>query len=275
MPTSSYVVPTSHAAIAVTESGGYGPPVLLIHGNSACKQIFRNQIEGPIGRRWRVIAFDLPGHGNSGNARNPQRTYTMPGYADMAVELLDILGISRFAVLGWSLGGHIGLEMFVRHAGMAGLLATGTPPIPLSLEGMRRGFNMADGHVGVIGQEVLSEAEIQGFADATAGPNAPYEPFLRDAVARCDGRARALMVGAVTAGWGTDQLRLAETLDRPLAIVSGGAEPFIDNDYLQSIRYANLWDGRVHILPGLGHAVFWEAPEKFDPLFARFLGDVL
>jgi len=274
MPVSSYVLQTSHAAISVSESGGSGPPVLLVHGNSSCKEIFRNQLDGPIGRRWRLIAIDLPGHGRSANARNPERSYSMPGYADMAVEVLDILGVTRFAVLGWSLGGHIGLEMFTRHAGMAGLLATGTPPVPLTLDGIKAGFHFSE-HMGLVSQVVFTEDEAQSFANDTAGPNAPYEPFLLDAVRRCDGRARALMIGAAVSGWGTDQLRLVETLDRPLAIVSGADEPFVNNAYLQSIKYANLWDGRVHILPGLGHAVFWEAPQTFDPLFSRFLSDVL
>jgi pimeloyl-ACP methyl ester carboxylesterase len=34
-------------------------------------------------------------------------------------------------------------------------------------------------------------------------------------------------------------------------------------------------EGRVHILDGVGHAPFWEAPARFDPILARFLGDVL
>ena len=70
-------------------------------------------------------------------------------------------------------------------------------------------------------------------------------------------------------------MRLAETLDRPLAIVSGGAEPFVNNAYLRTIRYKHLWDGQVHILPGIGHAPFWEAPAQFDPLLSHFLTDVL
>jgi len=274
MPTTSYVLPTSHASIAISESGGTGPAVLLIHGNSSCKEVFRNQMEGPVGRRFRLIALDLPGHGRSGNARNPRRSYSMPGYADMAVEVLDILGVTKFAVLGWSLGGHIGLEMFTRHDGMAGLLATGTPPVPLTPEGLGRGFLPSE-HMGLAGQEVFSPAEAEGFARRTAGFNAPYEPFLLDAVKRCDGRARANMIGSAVAGWGTDQLRLVETLDKPLAVVSGGDEPFVNNDYLQSIRYANLWDGKVHILPGIGHAPFWETPQTFDKLFTRFLNDIL
>jgi pimeloyl-ACP methyl ester carboxylesterase len=274
MPVTSYVLPTSHASIAITESAGSGPAVLLIHGNSSCKEIFRNQLDGAIGRRWRLIALDLPGHGRSSDARNPRRSYSMSGYADMAVEVLDILGIARFAVLGWSLGGHIGLEMFTRHDGMAGLLATGTPPVPLTMDGIKAGFRFSE-HMALAGQAVFTEAEARIFADETAGPNAPYEPFLLDAVRRCDGRARALMIGAAVTGWGTDQLRLVETLDKPLAIVSGGDEPFVNNDYLQSIRYAHLWDGKVHLLPGIGHAPFWEAPSQFDPLFARFLSEVL
>jgi pimeloyl-ACP methyl ester carboxylesterase len=274
MPVQSYVVPTSHATIAVSESGGSGPAVLLIHGNSSCKEVFRNQMAGAIGQRWRAIAFDLPGHGRSSDARNPLRTYSMPGYADLAAELLDILGVKRFAVLGWSLGGHIGLELFTRHAGMAGLLATGTPPVALTAEALGQGFLPSE-HIGLAGKADFTEADADTFAHHTCGINAPFEAFMLDAVRRTDGRARQLMIAAAVSGWGTDQLRLVETLDRPLAIVSGGAEPFVNNAYLQGIHYARLWDGRVHILPGIGHAPFWEAPDQFDPLLARFLTEVL
>lgn len=275
MPTTSYVLPTSHASIAITESGGSGPAVLLIHGNSSCKEIFRNQLEGPIGRRWRLIAIDLPGHGRSSDARNPRRTYGMPGYADMAAEVLDILGIRRFAVLGWSLGGHIGLELATRHDGLAGLLITGTPPVPLTPEGLGKGFLPSE-HMGLAGKRDFTAADAEAFARHTAGLNAPYEPFLLDAVKRTDGRARENMIGGAVAGWGADELRLVEeTLKPPLAVISGGDEPYVNNDYLRAIRYANLWDGTVHVLPGIGHAPFWEAPALFDALFARFLADVL
>lgn len=274
MSVQSYVVPTSHASIAVSESGGSGPVVVLIHGNSACKEVFRHQIHGEIGARWRTVAFDLPGHGRSSDARSPWRSYTMPGYADMAAELLDILGITRFAVLGWSLGGHIGLELFTRHPGMTGLLATGTPPVALTPEALGQGFIFSE-HMHLAGQAALTDAEAHAFAHDGYGPNAPFEPFMLDSVRRTDGRARERMLSAALSGWGTDQLRLVETLDRPLAIVSGGAEPFVNNDYLQRIRYARLWDGKVHILPGLGHAPFWEAPGQFNPILTRFLSDVL
>lgn len=274
MPHASYVLETSHAAVAVAESGGSGPAVLLVHGNSSCKEVFRNQMQGAIGRRYRLIAIDLPGHGKSANARNPRRTYCMPGYADMATEVLDRLGVARFAVLGWSLGGHIGIEMLSRHAGMTGLLATGTPPVANSPDSFAAGFRRSE-HMGLAAKRDLTAAEVDAYAHATCGSNAPFEEFLLDAVRRTDGQARETMFTAFAAGWGADQRHIVQTCERPLAIVSGGDEPFVNNDYLRAITYARLWDGQVHVLDGVGHAPFWEAPARFDPLFARFLADVL
>jgi len=49
----------------------------------------------------------------------------------------------------------------------------------------------------------------------------------------------------------------------------------VNNTYLQGVAYRHLWEGTVHVLPGVGHAPFWQAPEPFNQLLARFLADVL
>jgi pimeloyl-ACP methyl ester carboxylesterase len=58
-----------------------------------------------------------------------------------------------------------------------------------------------------------------------------------------------------------------------LAVVNGAEDPFIRLDYFEVPKYANLWEGRCHRLPGLKHAPFWEAPDVFDELLARFIDD--
>lgn len=94
----SHEIETSHGRIAIRESRGNGTPLLMIHGNSSAGAIFAPQLEGEIGRNWRVIAPDLPGHGQSGDALDPDRSYSMEGYADAMTEVLAKLGISDTVV---------------------------------------------------------------------------------------------------------------------------------------------------------------------------------
>ena len=132
---------TSHGEIAWTSSGGEGPTLLLIHGNSSCKEVFRHQLESPIGGRYCCIAMDLPGHGASDDALDPERTYSIPGYADVAIELMAALGHERYTVFGWSLGGHVGLDMLSKSSAPNGLMICGTPPIGRGGDSVAVGFS--------------------------------------------------------------------------------------------------------------------------------------
>jgi len=244
-------------------------PVLLIHGNSFCRGVFRNQMQGQIAQDHRLIAFDLPGHGQSSNAPDPKRTYTRPALADAAVELLDKLDVKEAVVFGWSLGGHIGIEMIPRFPGMRGLMISGAPPVRHNQ--MSQGFNTS-AHRGVAGQKELSEADIDALVEGIFGKSA--EPFLREAVAHSDGHFRERLFEAARAGEGVDQRLTVESSPVPLAVVNGGADPFVNLDYFDTVAYANLWEDRCHRLNGLKHAPFWEAPAEFDPVLDRFLNDV-
>lgn len=265
-----FFVDTSHCRIAVADSGGDGLAVLMIHGNSSCKEVFRNQLSGAIGSDFRCVALDLPGHGRSDDPVRPEATYSMPGYADAALQVMRVLGCDRFAVLGWSLGGHIALEMTLMSDAVVGLMITGTPPIGKGKDAFDQGFAPSP-HMALAGQPVFSDQEVETYARSTCGINAPFEDFLKDAVARTDGRARELMLSSLLAGVGCDQQEAACHSQVPLAIVNGGAEPFVRNAFVASLHYDNLWEGRVHLMDGIGHAPFWEAPDWFDSYLGRFL----
>ena len=263
------IIETSHGSLAVEESGQGGIPVLLIHGNSLCRGVFRNQMQGQITKNHRLIAFDLPGHGQSSNARDPKRTYTRPGLADAAVELLDKLGVTESIVFGWSLGGHIGIEMIARFPGMRGLMISGAPPV--SHGQMSQGFT-ASLHLGIAGKQELSSADIDAFVDGIFGDigrgippgcrRALRRPFSQEALR---GRACQRRRGSASD---------VESSPVPLAVVNGGADRFVNLDYFDTVAYANMWEGRCHRLSGLGHAPFWEAPADFNPVLERFLQDV-
>jgi pimeloyl-ACP methyl ester carboxylesterase len=261
-------IATEAGDIAVVSTANAGPAVLFIHGNSSCKEVFRNQLSAPFAKDFNLIALDLPGHGASSDARVPARDYTMPGYAAMALAVMKALGCDRFTVVGWSLGGHIALEMMAQSAAVERVLITGTPPVSASPESMGAGFLPSE-HMLLTGKADFTEDEIDAYARATCGE--PFEPFLREAVARTDGRARATMMTSAMSGAGADQKALVETDPRPIAVVSGANEPFVNNAYLQALAWKNLWQGRVHIIEGAGHAPFWEQKEQFNTIVLAFL----
>jgi len=122
------------------------------------------------------------------------------------------------------------------------------------------------------GKDSLTPDEIDSFAHSTCGE--PFEPFLLEAVARTDGRARRLMFESFAAGRGDDQSRIVATSKIPLAVVNGAQEPFVNLDYVRGLAYANLWEGETHEIPNSGHAPFWDAPAAFDPIFSRFINDM-
>ncbi|MFG2001897.1 3-oxoadipate enol-lactonase [Spirillospora sp. NPDC048911] len=64
-----------------------------------------------LAARWRVLRYDLPGHGGSAP---PADAVTVEDLADGVTELLDLLEIDRVAYAGVSLGGAVGLALALR-----------------------------------------------------------------------------------------------------------------------------------------------------------------
>lgn len=263
-------VDTSHGRLAYVDEGGSGPALLFIHGNSSCKRIFTHQLESPLFARHRRIAFDLPGHGESSNAPEPERTYSIHGFADAAIELLAALRVERAVIVGWSLGGHIALELMARWPGCTAAWITGTPPA--GANDLADAFLQSE-HMQLTFKPEFSDEEARTFAQDAVGSRVPLEPWMFEACRRADGRFRPLMLQSATAGRDLDGREIAATSPLLLAVVSGEKEPFVDNAFLTRLTYRNLWERKVHILAGIEHTPFWEAPEVINPMLARFFAE--
>lgn len=94
-----------------SETSGDGP-VLLIHGNSGCKEMFAPQIRSSLGKDLRLIGLDLPGHGQTD--RDPRagaesHVYTLRYYAEFVADFARALDLRSPVFVGHSLGGHIAI----------------------------------------------------------------------------------------------------------------------------------------------------------------------
>lgn len=89
------------------EDHGRGPTVLLSHGYSATSQMWAGQIEALAGR-YRVITWDMRGHGQSDSPTEPDAYSEALTVADMA-GILRTCGVERAVIGGLSLGGYMSL----------------------------------------------------------------------------------------------------------------------------------------------------------------------
>jgi pimeloyl-ACP methyl ester carboxylesterase len=92
---------------------GAGEPVVLLHGGLANSDYWGHQVP-VLARRFRVIVMDSRGHGRSTRDSQPY------GYDLMASDvlgLMDHLGIGKAAIVGWSDGAIIGLDIAMHHPG--------------------------------------------------------------------------------------------------------------------------------------------------------------
>jgi pimeloyl-ACP methyl ester carboxylesterase len=262
------VISTPYADLSILERGGSGLPLILIHGNSNSREVFRHQLNSDLAARYRLIAVDLPGHGRSTDAFDPHRTYSLPGYVETIEALIDALGLESLAIMGWSLGGHIALELLPGDPRIVGVMIVGAPPVGNELAAIQRGFHETPA-LYLAGKETLSEEELHSFVDLTLAGLADAE--ILNAVRRSHGLARRLSFEALLAGKAADERHIVETSNTPVAVVNGEGDRIVNQDYVGSLRFRKLWEDHCFVLRGLGHASFLEAPQTFNPILARFL----
>ena len=89
-----------------------------------------------------------------------------------------------------------------------------------------------------------------------------------------DGAARAGLMASIGEGRFGDQVGIAATLGRPLAVLQGEGEQLVSLDYLRALTIPTLWRGAIQIVPGAGHAAHEEAPQAFSELLEEFIADL-
>jgi 3-oxoadipate enol-lactonase len=90
---------------------GSGPAVILLHSGGGSLYEFEDVI-GPLSQRFRVIAWDMPGHGDSDPLLNH---HSIEDHCAVLERFVDALDLPTFSLAGVSIGGFIGSAYAARH----------------------------------------------------------------------------------------------------------------------------------------------------------------
>ncbi len=236
------------------EVAGDGPALILTHGYSATSEMWAGQI-APLSRRFKVITWDMRGHGASDYPEDQADYSEAATVADMAA-LLDAAGARDAIVGGLSLGGYMSLAFHATHPERTrALLIVDTGP-GYKNDQARDGWN-----ANAIARAERFEA--QGFGDLSKASAEVRLAHHRDA----SGLARAAR-GMLT----QKNARVIESLPGiavPAVVIVGADDaPFLAaSDYMA----AKIPGAKKVVIEGAGHSANIDQPAAFNAALLDFL----
>jgi len=90
------------------------PALLLLHGFPTSSHMYRNLIPA-LADKYRVIAPDYPGFGQSAMPDPEKFSYTFDNYAKLAERLTEKLGVDRYALYVMDYGAPVGFRLAAKH----------------------------------------------------------------------------------------------------------------------------------------------------------------
>ena len=233
--------------------------ILMVHGHPFDRSMWRPQWSVVEGTRWRILAPDLRGYGQSGIVPG---TTTFPTFAADLAALLDHLSIPDVVIGGLSMGGQIAMEFCRQYpARVRGLLLAATFPQAETESGRVARHAMAD--------RLLYEGMVPYASEVLAKMLAPRTIAARPDLAAA---VLAMMEAADPAGAAAALRGRAErppyepvlaALTVPALVVAGDQDPFTTREDAENMSDC-LQDSELLWLDGIGHMPNLEATEAFN-----------
>ncbi|MEH7081877.1 alpha/beta hydrolase [Neobacillus drentensis] len=240
---------------------GEGKPIVLLHGFCGSSSYWEFVIP-TLSADYRVIALDLPGHGQSDPL---QGSSTIENLADQVKNLLDALNLPEVTMFGHSLGGYITLAFAEKYGGqLSGYSLIHSTAFPDSEEAKKaRSANI----------EKVNKSGIYSLIDGLVpklfSPENQDENYV----------GIAMEIGYTTSAEGAidalnamkdrpDRNRLLESSTLPILLVAGEQDQIIPAEKTFSVSKANI---KQSIIKDSGHMSMFENPMELVSEIQEFL----
>lgn len=231
--------------------------IVLIHGWTMNADNWRDQIPA-LAERYRVIAIDLPGHGQSDK---PKLSYSMDYFARAVEAVMRDAKVKRGVFVGHSMGTPVARQFYRQYAEKT------------------LGIVIVDGLLRALADKAMMDAMINGFRGPTYrdtvgqmlasmyGPILPAEARGRISASTAS-TPQYVLVSAMEgmadpAIWGPDKINVPV-----LAVMA--KNPFFGPD-LETLFRGIAPNLEFHMWEGVGHFLMMDRPKEFNELVLKFL----
>jgi pimeloyl-ACP methyl ester carboxylesterase len=239
------------------EATGNGPPVLLSHGFGSTRGAWAGQHRA-LADRYRVISWDLRGHGQTVSPDDPSQ-YSLDLMVEDMRALFGHLGLERAVIGGLSLGGYASLAFHRVHSEMVrALVIVSSGPGYRNAEARAQWNDRA--------HQLAADLEARGLAALGDGTSEVLWRRHRSAQALAHA-ARGMLA--------QEDARVIDSLPGikvPTLVVLGDQ----DQPFAAPSRYlaGKIPDARLAVIEGAGHAANLDRPEPFNRALRTFLDEL-
>jgi pimeloyl-ACP methyl ester carboxylesterase len=251
------------------------PAIVFLHGITGHARTWDREAEA-LAAQFRVIALDQRGHGDS--ARAPDGEYSNAALADDFAAVVDEVGLTRFRLVGLSLGGRVAIAYAGTHPDRVERLVVVDIGPDIAPAGMKRVMAMMGACPDEFATEddalawlrtasplyddaLLRQRVTHGLTRLTGGGFAwKYDPVLRENARKGRGRPAPEL-------WA-----LWKAIECPTLLVQGQLSDLLTDDIAERMLESQPRARRV-VVAGAGHTVPGDQPDAFMALLRQFLQD--
>ncbi|MBA1147657.1 alpha/beta hydrolase [Ectothiorhodospiraceae bacterium WFHF3C12] len=240
--------------------------VVLNNGIIASTATWFNQLPA-LSPEFQVLLYDMRGQGQSQKWRAGDPDFTWDTHADDLAALMDALEIEAAHIGGISYGGELTMVFAHKYPDRCRklVIADSVSQVEPQLQAIADSW----ARVAALGDHELFYRVTWYWNFSEAFFNKQYE-FLLSRIDAAQALDLPSVVRLCRCFLSLDITRELESIGQPACVIVG------ERDMLKPVHYSEtiaerIPDAELHILPGAGHASFWEASDEFNRVTLDFL----
>jgi len=259
----------NNLVVSYTDQGSDDAPVIIfIHGFPLNKTMWNYQIEALMGR-FRVIAYDIRGHGNS-DAGNDN--FTIDLFATDLIKFMDMLKIKKASLCGLSMGGYIALNAIGNYPErFDALVLSDTNCQPDSAEAKEKRqkaiHNILENGVGNYADESVKNL----FTNESFSTHEDEITYVKEMICNTSEESLGCTLLALAARNGT--YKKLSGIDVPVLILVG-EEDKITPPEVSALMHEQIKESTMYVIPHAAHLSNMEQPEQYNEHLMRFFAKV-